>query len=410
MTSTLGEQAAIRCVQMRGGTSKGLYFHAEDLPSPGEQRDLMLQRLMGAPDALEIDGLGGSRPITSKVAIVARSQRPDADVDYTFAQIQIARNGVIYSGNCGNISSGVGPFSVDEKLVEVTEGHTRVRIFNTNTQAVIVADVPVRGGKAQVEGDFTVAGVPGTGAQIAMNWVGTVGAKTGHLLPTGHPSDAIELQSGRKVEVSLVDAANPMVFVNAGDFGLDGSEQVDDIDGNQDLLRRVSEVRGKAAVLCGLCDDWKSADEESPGLPMLAFIAPPKDYRALNGQLVEASKMDARVRVMFMNKLHESVPGTGSICLAAASRVKDSVVHRASAKRDPNKFLIGNPSGIVAAEVTSHDVAEPPYVAFDVLGFSRTARRLMDGNAYYPTGLFDTFDATCRVDSPSNAAGAVHKK
>jgi hypothetical protein len=409
MASAFGEQTAIPCVQMRGGTSKGLYFHAEDLPSPGEQRDLVLQRLMGAPDILEIDGLGGSRPITSKVAIVARSQRPDADVDYTFGQVQIDRKGVIYSGNCGNISSGVGPFSVDEKLVDVTEGHTRVRIFNTNTQAVIVADVPVRNGKARVEGDFAVAGVPGTGARIAMNWAGTVGAKTGHLLPTGHPTDTIELQSGKTIEASLVDAANPLVFVNAGDFGLDGSELIDDIDGNEEILRRVTEVRGKAAVLLGLCDDWKTADEESPGLPMLAFIAAPQDYHALNGQLVESSRMDARVRVMFMNKLHESVPGTGSICLAAASRVKDSVVHRASANRDPNNFLIGNPSGIVAAEVTSHDVAESPYVAFDVLGFSRTARRLMDGNAYCPADLNDTADAAAWVDA-ANTAGVVHEE
>jgi 2-methylaconitate cis-trans-isomerase PrpF len=159
--STLGEQTGIRCVVMRGGTSKGLYFHEEDLPNPGLKRDKLLQRLMGSPDVLEIDGLGSSRPITSKVAIISRSQRRGADVDYTFAQVQVDRDGVVYTGNCGNISSGVGPFCIDEGLVNVTNGNTRVRIFNTNTNAVIVADVPVAGGKAKVQGDFAVPGVPG---------------------------------------------------------------------------------------------------------------------------------------------------------------------------------------------------------------------------------------------------------
>ncbi len=144
---TFGDQTGIRCVLMRGGTSKGLYMHNEDLPLPGPRRDLLLQRLMGSPDVVQIDGLGGSRPITSKIAIVSASQRADADVDYTFVQVSIDTNGVGYAGNCGNISSGVGPFAVDEGLVTVSEGNTRVRIFNTNTNAVIVSDVPVHNGQ-----------------------------------------------------------------------------------------------------------------------------------------------------------------------------------------------------------------------------------------------------------------------
>jgi len=410
MQETIGEQTTIRCVQMRGGTSKGLYLHREDLPDGGPQLDTLLQRLMGSPDVLEIDGLGGSRPITSKVAIVSRSQRKDADVDYTFAQVQIDGGGVIYSGNCGNISSGVGPFCVDEGLVDVTEGNTRVRIYNTNTNAVMIADVPVEDGKARVKGDLAVAGVPGTGAEIAMNWAGTVGAKTGRLLATGNPIDKVKLESGKEIEASLLDAANPMIFVNAEDFGLDGSELVDDIDDNQQLLGLVKEARGKAAVLFGMCKDWKKAEQESPGLPMLAFIAPPKEYRDLHGEVMEASKMDARVRVMFMNKLHESVPGTGSICLAAASRVKDSIVYNASARRDPDNFLIGHPSGIVPAKVTAHEIKDSPYVVFDVLGFSRTARRLMDGNAYYPSDLLDNVATRAQVNGHNATQAVVHEE
>ena len=389
MPFKFGEQTRIRCVLLRGGTSKGLYFHEDDLPKQGVQRDMLLQRLMGSPDVLQIDGLGGARPITSKVAIISKSERHDADVDYTFAQVQIDIGGVIYSGNCGNISSGVGPFCVDEGLVDVIEGQTRVRIFNTNTNAVLIADVPVKDGKAKIEGGFAVPGVPGTGAEIVMNWAGTVGAKTGRLLPTGNPIDKMMLESGKEIEVSLVDAANPLVFVKANDFNIDGSELVDQIDSNKQLLDLVKEARGKAAVLLGMCKDWTKADQEAPGLPMLAFIAPSDDYMSLNGKVMQASRMDARVRVMFMNKLHESVPGTGSICLAAASRVKGSVVYNASAKRDPESFLIGHPSGITPAKVKSHKTEDSPFIAFDVLGFSRTARRLMDCHAYYPSSLLN---------------------
>jgi 2-methylaconitate cis-trans-isomerase PrpF len=164
---TLSEQTGIRCVLMRGGTSKGLYVHEADLPGPGPQRDAMLLRLMGSPDVLQIDGLGGSRPITSKVAIIAPSIHDHADVDYTFAQVEIDRAGVGYAGNCGNISSGVGPFAVDEGLVEALEPVTRVRIFNTNTQALIVAEVPVRDGRARVMGDLAIPRSKPTAAPAA---------------------------------------------------------------------------------------------------------------------------------------------------------------------------------------------------------------------------------------------------
>src|SRR5262245_44560622 len=179
------DQTGIRCVLMRGGTSKGLYFHEADLPGPGATRDELLLRIMGSPDVLQIDGLGGSRPITSKVAIISPSARRDADVDYTFAQVDIDRPVVGYGGNCGNISSGVGPFAIDEGLVAAIEPLTRVRIFNTNTGAMLVAEVPVADGHARVTGDVEIPGVPGSGAEIVMNWVATIGAKTGRLLPTG---------------------------------------------------------------------------------------------------------------------------------------------------------------------------------------------------------------------------------
>jgi 2-methylaconitate cis-trans-isomerase PrpF len=379
---TVSEQTGIRCVLMRGGTSKGLYFHEADLPGPGPQRDATLLRLMGSPDVLQIDGLGGSRPITSKVAIIAPSARDHADVDYTFAQVEIDHAGVGYAGNCGNISSGVGPFAVDEGLVEVVEPVTRVRIFNTNTQALIVAEVPVRDGRARVTGDLAIPGVPGTGAEIVMNWVATIGAKTGHLLPTGRAVDEITLETGATVQATLCDAGNACVWVLAAELGRTGSELAEEINEDPGLIGTVREIRGKAAVRMGLATDWSRVDEQSPGLPMVGLVAPPAGYRTLSGGEVEDKQMDLRVRLLFMNRLHESIAGSASICLAAASQIPGSVVEAMTAGRQPGELLIGHPSGITPAKVETR--SGPGGVTFDVLGFSRTARRLMDGTAYYP--------------------------
>ena len=347
---------------------------------------------MGSPDALQIDGLGGSRPITSKVAIVARSQRDDADVDYTFAQVEIESDGVIYGGNCGNISAGVGPFAIDEGLVTVTDGHTRVRIHNTNTGKLIIADVPVRNGKARVEGDFVVPGVPGSGAEIAMNWADTVGATTGRLLPTGNPVDRITLESGPTIDATLCDAANPCAWVNAADFGLDGSELAEEINRDKRLIELIREVRGKAAVRFGFCADWLLVDEDSPGLPMVGLVAPPQDYTTLSGGHAAAGDMDLRVRLMFMNRLHETVAGTGSICLAAASRVPGSVVHAVITSGAGDVLRMGHPSGITPARVQARPTNTPPFVTFENLGFSRTARRLLECTAYYPRSTLDDLE------------------
>jgi 2-methylaconitate cis-trans-isomerase PrpF len=376
------EQTGIHCVLMRGGTSKGLYFHEADLPGPGPRRDAVLLRLMGSPDVLQIDGLGGSRPITSKAALIAPSAHSGADVDYTFAQVEIDRAGVGYAGNCGNISAGVGPFAVDEGLVEAVEPVTRVRIFNTNTRALIVAEVPVRDGRARVAGDLAIPGVPGTGAEIVMNWVATIGAKTGRLLPTGRAVDVITLESGGTVRATLCDAGNACVWVLATELGWTGSELADEINADAGLIGVVREIRGKAAVRMGLAAAWARVDEESPGLPMVGLVAPPAGYRTLSGGSVEEKEMDLRVRLVFMNRWHESIAGSASICLAAASRLPGSVVEAVSAGRRRGELLIGHPSGITPAKVEAR--GGPGGVTFDVLGFSRTARRLMDGTAYYP--------------------------
>jgi hypothetical protein len=383
-STALAEQATVRCAIIRAGTSKGLFFHRADLPESRSEQAILLKRLMGSPDVLQIDGLGGSLLITSKVAIVAVSDRDDADVDYTFAQISVEEDMITFDSTCGNIAAGVGPFAVDEGLVEATDGLVKVRIFNTNTSKVLVAHVPVRNGRAVVAGDFAISGVPGTGAEIAMDWTGTIGAKTGRLLPTGNAVDKIELRDGRIVELTLVDVANPCFWLRAADIGLTGSELVDDINNNRPLLETVQEIRGKAAVMYGFCADWERADDQTPGLPMVGMVAAAEGYPTMSGEWIDAAQMHLRTRLIAVNRLHEAMAAAGAISVAAAARVRGSVVHDllGDAKTDP--LLIGHPSGIMPVRVVSHDIAAPPGVGFDLLGVSRTSRRIAECTAYYP--------------------------
>jgi hypothetical protein len=386
MGPLVADQGEVRCVLMRGGTSKALFFRAQDLPPAGPGRDELLLRIMGSPDVLQIDGLGGSRPITSKVAIVGPSERVGADVDYTFAQVSIDRAQVSYHGNCGNISSGVGPFAIDERMLEAADGRRDVRIWNTNTGRLIIASVLVRDGKAAVTGDYAIPGVPGTGAEIRMDWSRSVGAKTGRLLPTGQTVDTVALQSGSTVRVTVCDAGNPVLWIPAEDIGLTGSERPEDINDNGAVLDVMRELRGRIAAAIGMCSDWRLIDDESPDIPMLGVVAAPDGYRTLNGDSVLAADMDLRVRLMFMNRLHESIAGTGAISLAAASRVKGSVIGWAASAHDQGTVRIGHPSGVTPVRVRARpsDV-ENGGVSYDEISISRTARRLMQGSALYPS-------------------------
>jgi 2-methylaconitate cis-trans-isomerase PrpF len=378
------DQLTVPCVLMRGGTSKALFFHEKDIPPPGVARDLLLKRALGTPDVMQIDGLGGSRLVTSKVAVIRRSSRPDADVDYTFAQVDIERDKVGYDANCGNISSAVGPFAVDEGLVDAVEPATAVRIYNTNTDKLLVARVPVAGGKARVLGDCAIAGVPGTGAEILMDYSGTVGAKTGKLLPTGHVVDTIALEDGRTFEVSICDAGNPCVFIAAAQLGLNGSELPVAISGDRALIETIGEIQSKAGQMIGLWPDWKAW--HLPGLPLAVMVAPPADYSDVNGIGLTASSMDLRARLVFLGQCHDSMAGTGAMCSAAASRVPGSVVQQAieAARAATRTLRIGHPLGVIEVSVVAEPAADPSQLKFSTLGLTRTARRLMAGSLYLP--------------------------
>jgi hypothetical protein len=376
----------IRAAIIRGGTSKGVYLLASDLPKDPAVRDQVILAIYGSPDPRQINGLGGADPLTSKVAIIARSARPDADVDYTFGYVGIDKAVVDYDGNCGNISQGVGPFAVDEGLVPVNEPITKVRIFNTNTKKVIEAAVPVRDGKALTEGDFLVNGVPGTGAKIVLNFVNSGGSKTGKLLPTGNVVDKMELGDGRSIRVSLVDAANPAVFVQAAEIGFTGKELPKDTAANPEILDLMEEIRVKAALMMRLAS---SSNRVSPAVPKVAFVAPPQEYVTSTGKTIHAADCDLLARTKALAVMHKAYAVTGGICVGAAALIEGTVVNEVVGPQAKTSGVVrvGHPSGVSDFVIT---VIKKPSGEFELTqsGVAGTSRRIMDGYVYVPRKVF----------------------
>ncbi len=365
---------------MRGGTSKGVYILQDDLPKSQSEWEPILLRLMGSPDKKQIDGLGGSQSVTSKVAIVRRSERPDADVDYTFAQVSVDKPLVSYKGNCGNISSGVGPFALEKGLVDVEGDTTSVRIFNTNTGKVIVADVATPDGAVKYEGDFAIAGVPGTASPIRLKFVKPSGTLGRGLLPTGNAVDVLDVPGLGPVNVSIVDAANPLVFAKAKDLGLTGRELPDDLNADPAKLDLLETVRGLAAVKLGLIDDYKRSAWDTPGIPKMTFVGESEDYVTMDGKQIGKGDIDLLSRMMSMQKPHPSYAMTGAMCTAAAAVVPGSVVNQVLSPNADTQFIrIGHPSGILECGVDYEENGSVPEVA-DTFGF-RTANLLMEGTA-----------------------------
>lgn len=379
-------QVKIPAVIMRGGTSKGVYLLDRDLPRDQRLRDKVILSIFGSPDARQINGLGGADPLTSKVAIIAPSQRADADVDYTFGYVGINEAVVDYDGNCGNISSGVGPFAIEQGLVPAVEPVTRVRIYNTNTKKLIEAEVPVRDGQVVTEGDYAIDGVPGTGAKIVLNFLNAGGAKTGRLLPTGNVRDEITLQDGRKVAVSLVDAANPAVFVKAADIGLTGRELPQDAVDNPDILAVMEDIRITAAIMMGLAPD---KDHVGPAVPKVAFVAPPQDYSTSTGRMVHAGEVDLLARTKALAVMHKAYAVTGGICLATAALIDGSVVNEVVSEQAKASGVVrvGHPSGVLDFIVTLEK--DGGRLRLAKAGVARTARRIMDGFVYVPQHVLE---------------------
>jgi 2-methylaconitate cis-trans-isomerase PrpF len=363
-------QRRVRAVYMRGGTSRCLAFHQRDLPPAGAGLDHILLAALGSPDPYgrQLDGLGGGISSLSKACIIGPATHPDAQVDYTFAQVEIGRAHVDYTGNCGNCSSAVGPFAIDERLVPFADGVTAVRIHNTNTKKIIIARVPVADGEAAVLGDFELPGVAGLGARIALDFLDPGGSRTGRLLPSGR---AREIIAG--VEASMVDATNPMVFVRAKDLGLTGIETPQAMDGDKALVARLEAIRVGAAEAMGI--------PGSAATPKIAVVAPPTGFVALDGAAYDAEQTDVIARCISMGNAHRAFALTAAMCLAVAAQIDGTVVSECAGGR-VGDLRLGHPSGVlpIAATVGRKDGA--PWA--ERVTVYRTARRLMEGYVRVP--------------------------
>ncbi|MBT6095534.1 MAG: PrpF family protein [Rhodospirillaceae bacterium] len=376
-------QIEIPAAFYRGGTSKGVFFREEDLPAERAERDEIFLQVIGSPDPYgrQLNGMGGGISSLSKVVSVGPPTRDDADVDYTFGQVAVDRTEVDYSTNCGNLSSAVGPFAIDEGLVtpNVSDGIATVRLHNTNTSVVIHAQISVDGGKAAVVGDFEIQGVFGTGSRIQLDYLEPGGATTGKFLPAaGEVISALDVPEEGTITVSMADAATGMVFIAADDLGLTATESPEAIDGDAILIAKLDRIRRAAGVAMGLANRPEDVPLTNPRVGLLAA---PREFIALDGATVTADSQDITVRVLSLKNIHRVSPLTSALCLAAAVKVEGSLPNRI-AQANGGDLRIGTPSGVlpVGAEVAHQDGL---WQAVSTRSY-RTARRLMQGSVLIP--------------------------
>ena len=378
-------QRFLSTVFMRGGTSKGLFFHAKDLPADRAAQDAIFLAALGSPDPYgrQLDGMGGGISSLSKAVIIGPPTHPDADVDYTFAQVSVDRPEVDWSGNCGNLSSAVGPFAVDEGLVKVADGEALIRIHQTNTKKIMQARFPVQGGRAVVSGDFVLPGVAGTGARIRVDILDPGGSVTGRLLPTDQVTE--ELVVGNRVfRVSLVDAAKPAVFLDARDLGLTAMESPDAIEADPARMALLDAIRRAAGVAMGLAATPEAVPLANPGV---AVVAAPAPYKALDGREWAADTHDLAIRMISMERAHRAVPLTGGFCAAVAAHIPGTILHAlARPGRPSGELRLATPSGVLT--LVADVVPQGTNWHAASAGVFRTARRLMQGQVAVPEAAF----------------------
>lgn len=369
-----------QCTILRGGTSKGIFLMEEDLPREHGLRDRIILAIFGSPDIRQIDGLGGADSLTSKLALIAPSNEAGREVHYTFGAVGIDKPFVDYSANCGNISSAVAPYAIEQGLVRAVEPFTTVRIFNTNTQKMIYAKIPVKKGKVVSDGDYVIDGVPGTGAKIELSFMDPGGATTGKLLPTGNARDVVRLDSGEEFTLTIVDAGNPTAFVSASELGLQGTELPDPFEQEAGTKKKLESLREKVAELMGIpC---------SPSIPKISFVSPPQDYTSVTGKEIKKGEIDFVARVMAMGKMHKTFAITASIPAAIAAVIPDSVVHHVTGGSSSMErtILIGHPSGQMDVKVEARKQGNQVHVVSCTIG--RTARKIMEGRVYIPKRVY----------------------
>ncbi|MGE0750406.1 MAG: 2-methylaconitate cis-trans isomerase PrpF family protein [Variibacter sp.] len=377
-------QHRIKASFMRGGTSKAVMFRQADLPHNRAEWDDIFLSLMGSPDpnGRQIDGMGGGVSSLSKVCVIGPPSRADADVDYTFAQISIRDASVDYSANCGNMSSAIGPFAVEEGLAKASrDGEAVVRIHNTNTAKIIVARFPMTNGLAEVDGDLALDGVAGTAAPIRLEFTDPGGTRTGKLLPSGHAVDTLEVAGVGKIDVSMVDAANPCLFVRASDVGMTGTELPDALEADRAFLERMEAIRCAASVAMGIAPDVKAAGA-IPSIPKIGMVSAPQEAPTLSGRAVAAGDMAICARMISVGQPHRAFPITAALSLAIATRIGGSIPNTLARETD-GPIAIAHPSGRILVDAKVDHAHDSARAHADYAAVYRTARRLFEGAVLY---------------------------
>ena len=374
------KQLKLPAVFMRGGTSNAVVFNQKDLPQDRALWDEIFLAAIGSPDpnGRQLDGMGGGVSSLSKVCVVGPSTRPDADIDYTFAQVQVKEAKVDYGANCGNMSSAMGPFALDEGMVKVSGREALVRIHNTNTKKIIHALFSVDDGLAAVNGDLAIPGVSGTGSPVKLEFRDPGGATTGKLLPTGNVVDTLDVPGIGKIRVSMVDAANATVWVKAADIGLTGIELPEPLEANTVAMQKLSAIRIAASVAMGIAPNVEEAAKRK-SVPFIGFVSAPQDAKLLSGETIKADEIDLTGRVISNGQPHRALPLTVSLCMAVASRIEGSVVSEVLRKGTDAEapIRIGMPSGILTVAATVRQKDSDWHA--EQGAFYRTQRRMFEG-------------------------------
>ncbi|MFT7688351.1 MAG: putative AcnD-accessory protein PrpF [Candidatus Azotimanducaceae bacterium] len=384
-------QISIPATYMRGGTSKGVFFKLADLPLaaqvPGEYRDALLLRVIGSPDPYgkQTDGMGGATSSTSKTVIVSKSKHADHDVDYLFGQVAIDKPFVDWSGNCGNLSAAVGSFAINsgmmnkEKMPE--NGIAIVKIWQANISKTIIAHVPITDGVVQETGGFELDGVTFPAAEVKIDFLRPADEEGGSMFPTGNLVDSLDVPGLGVLEVTMINAGIPTIFVNAAAINYTGKELQEDINGDSTALEMFEKIRAYGALKMGLIESLKEADNRQH-TPKVAFVSPPSTYIASSGKNIIADDIDLQVRALSMGKLHHAMMGTAAVAIGTAAAIPGTLVNLAAGGGEKKSIEFGHPSGTL--RVGAEARCDSGVWNVEKVTMSRSARVLMEGSVRVP--------------------------
>ncbi|MFW1560148.1 2-methylaconitate cis-trans isomerase PrpF [Vibrio parahaemolyticus] len=395
MENSTPSQIKVPATYMRGGTSKGVFFNLEDLPSEaqvaGEARDKLLLRVIGSPDpyAKQIDGMGGATSSTSKTVIVSRSSRDDHDVDYLFGQVSIDKPFVDWSGNCGNLSAAIGPFAIHAGLIPQDRlpenGIVTVRVWQVNISKTILVHVPIVNGFVQETGEFELDGVTFPAAEIQVDFVDPADGE-GSMFPTGNLVDDLVVPDVGAFNATFINAGIPTIFIDAESIGYQGTELQDDINNDDAALAMFESIRAHSALKMGLISKLEEAQTRQH-TPKIAFVSKPKNYQSSSGKAVNESEIDVLVRALSMGKLHHAMMGTAAVAIASAACVPGTLVNLAAGGGEKESVTFGHPSGTLKVGAQAKQTEQGWVVQKAIM--SRSARILMEGFVRVPSDVFE---------------------